>query len=375
MLFRKNKNTFLNYMKNIKIIVSRYNEDIEWTNNFKKNIILYNKGNELPSEYNSIILPNVGREGHTYYYHIYNNYDNLADYNIFLQGNPFDHSPHIIDDIKNILNDENLELSFKFLSNIVISCNLYFCNYHHNLPLREVYNKIFNINISNKNIEFGVGAQFIVSKETILKNSKEFYYNIIKLLDYSVNPIEGYVIERFHKTIFSFNSKIIDRFDIDVYKELNNDLKYLSDESLLNHYFEHGFNEKRLCNLPNNFDLDAYRELNEDLKYLSNYEIKKHFFEYGLNEGRQYNYNLPDSFDLEAYRELNEDLKYLSNSKIKKHFFEYGLNEGRHFNYNLPDNFDLNKYRELNEDLRYLSDTELKKHFFEYGQIESRNYS
>jgi hypothetical protein len=362
-------------MKNIKIIISRYNECIEWTNSFKDNVIIYNKGNELPSEYNSIILPNVGREGHTYYYHIYNNYNNLADYNIFLQGYPFDHSPNIIDNIKNILNNENLELSFEFLSDRVISCNLDFCNYHHNLPLREVYNKIFNINISNKNIEFGAGAQFIVSKETILKNSKEFYYNIIKLLDYSVNPIEGFVIERFHKIIFSFNSKIINKFDIDSYKELNNDLKYLSDESLLSHYINNGFNENRLCNLPDNFDIEAYRELNEDLNHLSNYEIKKHFCEFGLNEKRHYNYNLPDNFDIEAYRELNEDLKYLSDSKIKKHFFECGLNEGRHFNYNLPNNFDLEAYRELNEDLRYLTDTELKKHFFECGQIEGRNYS
>ena len=54
-------------MKNIQIIISRYNEGIEWINNFKENVILYNKGNELPYEYNSIILPNVGREGHTYY--------------------------------------------------------------------------------------------------------------------------------------------------------------------------------------------------------------------------------------------------------------------------------------------------------------------
>ena len=262
-------------------------------------------------------------------YHIYNNYDNLADYNIFLQGHPFDHSPNIIDDIKNILNDKNLELSFEFLTNKIRTCDLKNCSAHHNLPLREVYNKIFNIDISNKNIEFGVGAQFIVSKKTILKNSKEFYYNIIKLLDHSVNPIEGYVIERFHKTIFSFNSKIIDRFDIDVYKELNNDLKYLSDESLVSHYFEHGFNEKRLCNLPNNFDLDAYRELNEDLKYLSNYEIKKHFFEYGLNEGRYSNYNLPDNFHLNKYRENNPDLIYLSDTELKNHFFEYGKVEDR----------------------------------------------
>ena len=41
-------------------------------------------------------------------------------------------------------------------------------------------------------------------------------------------------------------------------------------------------------NLPDNFDLEAYKELNEDLKYLSDTELKKHFFECGQIEGRNY---------------------------------------------------------------------------------------
>jgi len=51
--------------------------------------------------------------------------------------------------------------------------------------------------------KFGAGAQFIVSKNQILKRPKEFYLKIIKLLEYSKNPIEGYVIERFHQFIFN----------------------------------------------------------------------------------------------------------------------------------------------------------------------------
>ncbi len=50
--------------------------------------------------------------------------------------------------------------------------------------------------------EFGAGAQFIVSKKTILKRPRNFYLKIIELLDKNISPIEGYVIERFHKLIF-----------------------------------------------------------------------------------------------------------------------------------------------------------------------------
>lgn len=77
------------------IIVSRYNENVDWTRQFA-NVLIYNKGTELTGFSNVINLDNVGKEGHTYYKYIYDNYDNLEDYTIFLQGNPFDHSPNIV---------------------------------------------------------------------------------------------------------------------------------------------------------------------------------------------------------------------------------------------------------------------------------------
>jgi hypothetical protein len=50
---------------------------------------------------------------------------------------------------------------------------------------------------------FGAGGQFIVSKKNILRKPKEFYYKIIELLQNDINPIEGFVIERFHKLILN----------------------------------------------------------------------------------------------------------------------------------------------------------------------------
>jgi hypothetical protein len=46
-------------------------------------------------------------------------------------------------------------------------------------------------------------TQFIVSKNQILKRPKEFYNNIVQMLEYDINPLEGYDIERFHKYIFN----------------------------------------------------------------------------------------------------------------------------------------------------------------------------
>jgi hypothetical protein len=184
------------------IVVARYNEKIQWTKNFS-NVIVYNKGNKLPEGFNEILLSNVGREGHTYYKHIYDNYDNLADYTIFLQGNPFDHSPNIMYNLNKYVNNKYLKIDFEFLSEKILDCNLSNCPYHNGLPLIETYEKLFNIRKNSMDFKFGGGAQFIVSKNIILQRPKEFYLKIVKMLENDINPIEGFVIERFHNLIFN----------------------------------------------------------------------------------------------------------------------------------------------------------------------------
>ena len=205
------------------IIVSRYNEPINWTNEFP-NVLIYNKGvNDLDESYNQIMLDNVGREGHTYYKYIVDNYDNLKDYTCFLQGNPFDHSPNIIDNLHRCIEDLNTMsfniintiptplqplkcciIDFRYLSERVFrttldlecSRNMQCKNIHSN------FEKIFGMKCTDDCI-FGAGAQFIVSKDRILKRPVQFYETIVKMLEYTIDPIEGHDIERFHKYIFS----------------------------------------------------------------------------------------------------------------------------------------------------------------------------
>lgn len=70
------------------IIISRYNEDISWIHSFRDISLIYNKGiNNIDSNiFNVVQLKNVGRESHTYLYHIVNNYYNLANVTLFTQG-------------------------------------------------------------------------------------------------------------------------------------------------------------------------------------------------------------------------------------------------------------------------------------------------
>jgi hypothetical protein len=194
----------------MRIVVARYNENIEWTRQLP-NVLIYNKGAPLGGEYKEISLPNVGREGHTYYKHIVDNYDNLDDYTVFLQGNPFDHSPHILPRLHSILEHYSkgeLNVLYGVLSEFFFETNLSGCETHYRarneiIPMQQVYQHLFNERRENVRYVVGSGAQFIVSKEQILKRPREFYEKIVKLLEYDINPIEGFVIERLHCIIFS----------------------------------------------------------------------------------------------------------------------------------------------------------------------------
>lgn len=201
-------------MVKVKIVVSRCYENIEWTKQLP-NVIIFNKGEDNIDEYNPIKLPNIGREGHTYYKYIYDNYDNLEDYTVFTQGHPFDHcGEQFVDNVKKIMQDPNYDKDLQYFSNIS-ACNLctgLSCDEHNYAHLIPVYRYLFgNITISQEPFIFGVGAIFIIRKDIILQNPREFYYKIYKMLEDSPNLkkgvqsdcIEGHIIERFHPLIFN----------------------------------------------------------------------------------------------------------------------------------------------------------------------------
>ena len=86
---RNIENKYINYLslfnkKKYEIVIAKYNEDISWSYPYKHLTTIYNKSDiKYP---NSKKLSNVGRESHTYLYHIISNWDNLAEITLFTQG-------------------------------------------------------------------------------------------------------------------------------------------------------------------------------------------------------------------------------------------------------------------------------------------------
>jgi hypothetical protein len=166
------------------LVVARYNENIRWlyeiNDNFKLRI--YNKGQDnIPFEYTK--LPNIGGDAHTFIYHISENYDHLADFTAFVQGNPFDHETKTIEKINNHTDEQ-----FMYLAEHICKESIH--GWYEHLLLQRPPEKPISylyptgISILGKDcpqmVIFGAGQQFIVSKEIIQRRSQRFYSDIEK---------------------------------------------------------------------------------------------------------------------------------------------------------------------------------------------------
>lgn len=211
----------------IQIIVSRYNENLDWMNEapFNKfSYIIYNKGeNEnFEKKYASKIikLPNVGRCDHTYLYHIVNNFNNLSEINVFFPGS-----------INNAYKKENAK---KILHNILhYKSAIFLGTYSNNIKgqfenftldnwcctddanrslnnesklspaLLRPYGKWFNYHFGNIKVNYWcIHGIFSINKYDILKHNINRYKKLLFGLQNHSNPEVGHYIERSWAAIF-----------------------------------------------------------------------------------------------------------------------------------------------------------------------------
>ena len=305
----------------MQIIVARYNENIDWVLPFS-NVIIYNKGEPLDEKYKNhtiLSLKNVGREGHTFYNYIYENYDNLPKHIMFLQGYPFDHIPNIIDIIKQLNDVKTISGDFAFLSQHVLKTNLIKCPYHigHGgiIPLMRVFYELFVYYKSDLEFEFGAGNQFIVSKQHIHRNPREFYLKIVRMLEYENCPIEGYVIERFTGLIFTFQHMGV---------------SYCNERSVAISSFLHQcslkYNNEKICHIPYNiFDRGMFDPVilhkNENTTTSEKNVIKQEYVMcYHRENSELEKYCIPDCFfhswpsaNIPSFEEIKKEIITASN--------------------------------------------------------------
>ena len=249
------------------IVVARYSENLDWLKKIKKSkdlkITVYNKGKD-DIDVPFIPLPNIGRESHTYLYHIIHNYDNLADQTIFCQGDPISHSPDFINLInkyrkkfepvqplsirfwsegvpphyepnpplptieatKNLWFDKKARVHVEYMDNNFLTLFPYhYFDFNHKIYI-EKNKKLYNIkNPLQFNVErfllkdvdldylipFSFSGIFSIDRKPILDNSIDFYNNIMSIILYDTRNIipnkkidHGYFLERLWLVIFNY---------------------------------------------------------------------------------------------------------------------------------------------------------------------------
>ena len=218
------------------LIISRYKEDISWIKPHKDfNLFIYNKGPKLKNidhvQYRSLInLENVGRESHTWLYHIVNNYHVLDDISIFLQGRIDDLNCMAFQDPNDYIKKIN---KYGFAVSRYGLLSPFHWKFNVGIEKNEKYKKNWdNFEISRSKIGFrkfaeslfpdiprfvatSYGGCFAIKNNLIKKYSLEFYSKLLYTLSLHKNPIEGHYMERLWCYMFTNNAPLVESiFDV-----------------------------------------------------------------------------------------------------------------------------------------------------------------
>jgi hypothetical protein len=216
---------------NVEIVISRYEEDINWINEepFSKfKIICYNKGSPIVDHHKIyknckvVKLPNVGRCDHTYLYHIITRYDSLSNVTVFLPASCMD--SHKRDQTSKVM-DAAIKTQNTVLIGNISDKNIRETFYDFQLdnwkatneknnamnPESKLkpsnvrpYGKWYDTNLHHAedvNIVCYYGI-FAISKKHIVQNPVSYYQNLIEYVDDHSNPEAGHYLERSWGVIF-----------------------------------------------------------------------------------------------------------------------------------------------------------------------------
>ena len=173
----------------IELVIAKYNENMDWLDRIKIPYKIYDKSSK--PLFDSIPLPNYGRESSTYLFHIIHNYKTLADVTVFLQGDPFDRLYSVGAEGK--CNKHQIKKAIKYLNELKSSSSFSpFLQELHNVPdgtndcpIKKKYEEIFQVkNCPYSLFTISICSQYIVPKKNILARPLSFWKNLYKMVEF-----------------------------------------------------------------------------------------------------------------------------------------------------------------------------------------------
>ncbi len=213
-------------IKNNFLVVSNYNNNIEWIKEYTDNYIVYDRSDKRTVEENVkvILQKNVGYNLYDYFTYIIDNYNNLPNCIVFVKGNVV--GRHVSKDFFDRIINNTSFTPIEEKEMLVIRQPLSFfssesgyCEINNDWYLKHNKTKYFHsyndflkfcfVNpVIHKYINFAPGANYIVPRENILKLPKQFYENLRFIISYTQLPGEAHIIERALYTLWTANFKI-----------------------------------------------------------------------------------------------------------------------------------------------------------------------
>jgi hypothetical protein len=196
----------------IELVVAHHREDLSWTANIPPVVVpaVYCKGG-APGRLCTAVLPNVGREAHTYLHHIVERYEELAPLTVFCQGKPFDHCFDFHHHLREMASETTYRPDFVWLGHIVDwdddSGRRLFAHWSKNpegklLPLTRFHEAVFG-GPGPATYTFYLGAQFIVRRECVLQRPRDWYRRAMEVA--REFPDAAHCFERCWDKVFRFS--------------------------------------------------------------------------------------------------------------------------------------------------------------------------
>ncbi|EGB15462.1 hypothetical protein DND132_2258 [Pseudodesulfovibrio mercurii] len=209
----------------IRVIIARYREDVSWASRLGCPHTVYDKGGDLGPDARK--LPNIGREAHTYFTHIVNEYDALAPLNVFLQGDPFDHLDDrgrtTVETLRKTLEDvADRGVPFRGLAWFKLKSDRLgrphdlrkpenegrWAGWGRDIPVGELFERLFGVAMPDEIICRAPTGNFCVTGERIRTRPKSFYEFCLRLIE--DDPLDagntGHAFERLWQHVFNGNT-------------------------------------------------------------------------------------------------------------------------------------------------------------------------
>ncbi len=196
----------------VELVVARFQESVNWLRRVPSaiRVHLYDKSGEAVSGRN--MLPNMGREAHTYLHHIVARYDELPDVTVFAQGHPFDHAPDLHKRLRALASGAERVEAFRWFG-FLVDCDdatgsRLFQRWSKNpearpLPMEVFWREVFGDEAMPELFCFFGGAQFAVTRDCVRRRSRRFYERALGVAE--ALPDAAHCFERTWDRIFQEN--------------------------------------------------------------------------------------------------------------------------------------------------------------------------